>query len=78
MLEQRLLIPPREAAYRLGGISTRHLWALTHPRGSIPCVRLGRRIFYRVADLERFLEEVVRQQAAAAEQAEGQGDDNSR
>jgi len=73
MLDQRLLVPPREAAYRLGGISTRHLWSLTHPRGPIPCVKLGRRTFYRPTDLERFLEEAARQQAA--EQG-GQGNDN--
>ena len=73
MLDTRLLISPREACYRLGGISQRHLWNLTHPRGPIPCVRLGRRIFYRPADLEHFLAEVAQQQAVAAELVEGQG-----
>lgn len=34
MLE-RLLLTPREAAYRLG-ISTRHLWNLTAPGGRSP------------------------------------------
>ena len=76
MLE-RLLLNPREAAYKLGGISQRHLWNLTQPRGPIPCIRLGRRIFYSPAALEQFLENAARQQAAAAGQAEGQGDDNS-
>jgi len=72
MLE-RLLLSPREAAYKLGGISVRHLWALTQPRGPIPCIKLGRRTFYRPSDLEAFLESVARQQAeAAAEVVEGQ------
>jgi hypothetical protein len=75
MLE-RLLLSPREAAYKLGGISVRHLWALTRPRGPIPCVKLGRRIFYRPADLETFLAEAARQQAEAAEVVEGQGNGN--
>ena len=73
MLE-RLLLSPREAAYKLGGISVRHLWALTQPRGPIPCVRLGRRIFYRPGDIEVFLENAARQQAEAAEH-EGRSDD---
>ena len=76
MLDSRLLLPPREACYRLGGISQRHLWNLTQPRGPVPCVRLGRRIFYRPTDLTQFLENAARQQAVAAEQAEGQGDGN--
>ena len=71
MLE-RLLLSPREAAYKLGGISVRHLWALTRPRGPIPCIKLGRRTFYRPSDLEAFLESVARQQAEAAELVEGQ------
>jgi excisionase family DNA binding protein len=41
MLE-RLLLTPREAAYRLG-ISARHLWTISR-RGEIPVVRIGRRI----------------------------------
>jgi hypothetical protein len=79
MLDTRLLISPREACYRLGGISQRHLWNLTQPRGPIPCVRLGRRVFYKPADLEKFLESVARQQAeAAAEVVEGQGNGDAR
>jgi len=71
MLE-RLLLSPREAAYKLGGVSVRHLWALTRPRGPIPCIKLGRRTFYRPGDLESFLTEAARQQAEAAEVVEGQ------
>ena len=74
MLDQRLLLSSREACYRLGGISQRHLWNLTQPRGPLRCVRLGRRVFYRLSDLEQFLEEVARQQAVAVEQAGGRGD----
>jgi hypothetical protein len=77
-MDTRLLISPREACYRLGGISQRHLWNLTR-RGLIPCVRLGRRVFYRPADLEAFLESVARHQAeAAAEVVEGQGNGDAR
>jgi len=72
MLDTRLLISPREACYRLGGISQRHLWNLTR-RGLIPCVRLGRRVFYRPADLEVFIENVARQ--AEAVEHEGRSHD---
>lgn len=50
-----IAVPPREAKRILGGISERHLWALTQPRGPIPSVRLGRRVVYRVAALQEFL-----------------------
>lgn len=58
-MTDRLLLTPREAAYRLG-VSTRHLWNLTNPRGPIPVVRLGRRTFYRPQDLEDFVANVAR------------------
>jgi hypothetical protein len=67
---ERLLLTPREAAYRLGGISVRHLWALTSPRGPIPAVKLGRRVFYQPEDLARFIE-AASQQAAEARDVEG-------
>jgi len=71
---QRLLLSAREAAFQLGGISLRHLWALTAPRGPIPCVKLGRRVFYRPADLEEFARQAARRQAAAATpQADAEG-----
>lgn len=63
MLE-RLLLTPREAAYRLGGISQRHLWNLSHPRGPIPVVRLGRRTFYRPEDLDAFVKQAAGNAAA--------------
>ncbi|HIQ20249.1 MAG TPA: DNA-binding protein [Planctomycetes bacterium] len=48
------MISITEAAQMLG-ISPRHLWSLTSPRGPIPCVRLGRRVLYSVHDLRNFL-----------------------
>ncbi|GAB6187539.1 helix-turn-helix domain-containing protein [Thermopirellula anaerolimosa] len=72
MLE-RLLLTPREASYRLG-ISTRHLWNLTSPRGPIPVVRLGRKTFYRPEDLANFVADVARQSAEAATLTDEEGD----
>ncbi|MEJ5342066.1 MAG: helix-turn-helix domain-containing protein [Thermogutta sp.] len=69
MLE-RLLLTPREAAYRLG-ISPRHLWTLTAPRGPIPVVKLGRRTFYRPQDLENFVADMARQSAETVESQAG-------
>ena len=69
MLE-RLLLTPREAAYRLG-ISTRHLWNLTSPRGPIPVVKLGRKTFYRPQDLEAFVADMARQSAETVESQAG-------
>jgi excisionase family DNA binding protein len=38
-------------------------WVLTHARGDrrplIPCVRMGRKVKFRAADVERFIEENV-------------------
>lgn len=67
---QKLLLSVREAAFQLGGISTRHLWQLTAPRGPIPCVRLGKRVFYRLEDLEEF----TRQAAEQYKRGNGTGD----
>jgi len=50
-----LAVPARDAA-RMLSISERALWALTAPRGPIPCVRLGRSVRYSVAALQRYLE----------------------
>ena len=54
----KLLLTPREAARALG-ISDRTLWALTEPRGPIPCLRIGTRglcgaVRYRPVDLEQW------------------------
>lgn len=48
------LLTPREAADRLC-ISERKLWALTMPRGSLPCVRIARSVRYAVHDLDGFV-----------------------
>ena len=53
-----LLLRPRDAARALS-ISERTLWALTQPRGPIPCVRVGvmnRSIRYDLLDLRAFIE----------------------
>jgi hypothetical protein len=47
---QRLVLTIGEAAEVLG-ISRRALWSLRVPRGPIPTVRIGPRVFYRVRDL---------------------------
>jgi len=55
-----LALRPKDAARSLG-IGQRKLWALTHPRGPIECVRVGACVLYPVDGLRRFL----------ADQAEG-------
>ena len=50
------VVPVAEARRLLGGVSARWLWSATAPRGPIPCVRLGRRVLYRPADLAAFVE----------------------
>jgi len=72
-MDARLLVSAREAAYRLGGVSVRHLWSLTQPRGPIPCVRLGRRVLYRPRDLEAFIVSAARQSAEAKPLGEAGG-----
>jgi hypothetical protein len=65
---QSLALRPREAAKALG-ISPRTLWALTAPRGPIPCARVGRgkrqAVLYSVQDLQDWL----RRQASVNEGA---------
>lgn len=48
----QLLLDPRRAAQSLC-VSPRTLWTWTQ-RGEIQCVRCGRLVRYRLADLERF------------------------
>jgi len=50
----KLLLAVREAAEALG-ISPRTLWSLTAPRGPLPAVRIRRRVFYRLQDLDNFI-----------------------
>lgn len=47
-----LLLTPRDAAAELA-ISERTLWGLTK-RKELPCVRIGKSVRYRPADLEKF------------------------
>lgn len=58
-MHTQVLVSVREAASMLGGISQRNLWSLTTPRGPIPCVRLGRRVLYRPADLAHYVEQLA-------------------
>lgn len=58
----RLTLGVREAAAMLG-VSERHLHTLTQ-RGDVPHVRLGGRVVYRIATLDRWLTE--REQTAGA------------
>jgi len=69
-MHDRMLVSVREACYLLGSISPRHLWDLTAPRGPIPAVRLGKRVLYDPADLQRFIEQA--KQKAVHELTEGQ------
>jgi excisionase family DNA binding protein len=49
-----LLLTPRDAA-RVLALSPRSLWALTHPRGPIPAVRIGRSVRYDVQALREYI-----------------------
>lgn len=53
---------PREAA-RLLGVSERHLWSLTHPRGPIRCARSGVCVLYPVSELEAWLQSRLNQES---------------
>jgi hypothetical protein len=50
-----LLVDARQAAKSLS-VSKGTLFNLTAPRGPIPAVKLGARVCYAVADLERAIE----------------------
>jgi hypothetical protein len=51
-----LALRPKHAAKALG-IGQRKLWALTAPRGPIPCVRVGTCVLYPTAALHAWLAE---------------------
>lgn len=55
-MRDRILVGVREASYLLG-ISPRHLWSLSQPRGPLPVIRLGGRVLYDPDDLRRFVEQ---------------------
>jgi len=52
--DEKLLLSVREAAALLS-ISTRTLWALSRPRGSIPVVGLGGRRLYSIESLREWI-----------------------
>lgn len=49
------LIPEGEARAHLGGISRATMLRLRQ-RGELKCVRIGRRVLFRVADLDDYVE----------------------
>ncbi|WP_165603685.1 helix-turn-helix domain-containing protein [Planctopirus hydrillae] len=55
---ESLALRPKEAAKALG-IGARTLWAMTSPRGPIPCVRIGtgkrQTVLYPKADIQTWL-----------------------
>lgn len=51
-----LSLRPKDAAKALG-IGQRKLWELTHPRGPIPCVRVGCCVLYPYHLLQAWLAE---------------------
>lgn len=51
-----LALRPKDAAVALG-IGQRKLWELTHPRGPIPCVRVGCCVLYPYHLLQAWLAE---------------------
>lgn len=59
-----LAVDAQTAAKMLGGISPRSLWSLK-ASGALPCVRVGRRVLYRVADLHEFLASRVAKEGSA-------------
>jgi len=51
-----IALRPKDAAKALG-IGQRKLWELTHPRGPIPCVRVGCCVLYPYHLLQAWLAE---------------------
>lgn len=50
---QPILVGTQRAAELLG-VSPKTVWNITHPRGPLPVVRIGRRTMYEVAQLAAF------------------------
>ncbi len=59
-----LSLRPKDAAKALG-IGQRKLWALTQPRGPIPCVRVGTCVLYPTGLLLAWLAEEAKKGGAA-------------
>ena len=49
-----LLLTPQEAAEALR-VSQRTLWSWTAPRGSLPCVKIGRSVRYAATTLQEWI-----------------------
>ena len=70
------LLNARDAAEWLA-VSERTLWAITMPRGSLTCVRIGRSVRYAPSDLRKYVEdarEVVDGQSTPGQTADGSGE----
>ncbi len=63
------LVNSRTAAEMLA-ISARTLWAVTHPRGPLPVVKIGRAVRFDVVDLREF---IASQRQAVAPTSNGNG-----
>ena len=49
------LLTIKEAA-KILSISQRSCWTITHPRGPLPCVRIGRSVRYATDDLRSYID----------------------
>ncbi len=67
----KLLLSPREAAAALS-VCERTLWSLAD-QGEIPRVRIGRRVLYRIADLEHWVTTRIEKPGDHGEAETGQG-----
>ena len=52
---EKRLLTSREVASLLS-ISARTVWAMTVPRGLLPCIKVGRAVRYRTEDLEAWIQ----------------------
>jgi len=52
----KLLLSAEEAAASLS-VCPKTIWTLSAPRGTLPCVRIGRRVMYSPTALAKWIEE---------------------
>ena len=57
--DDRLLVNARDAA-KMMSVSERHLWSVTHPRGSLVPVRIGARCLYSIERLREWISSQTR------------------
>jgi len=55
ILPQKLLLSTREVS-QATGLCEKTVWSETEPRGTLRCVRIGRRVLYDIADVRRWIE----------------------